>query len=421
MEYLNMQRKIFATIVMCLTLLILSSFSYAETVEVKGVVFEDANHDKVFDASESPLPGVAVSDGKTVTSTNKQGRYQLQTEARRIVFVSVPATYHAAENEFYVNVGDPQAGAREINFPLVVNEDATLDGKFTFVFLSDTHMGFEDISKDGVAKAYLSVAKLHPALVIHGGDIVSDALRTSDERLAEQDFKLYKSELAPIIKSPFYHGIGNHDVFGWVTLPDPKPVPRLYGKKMFEKYFGPTYYSFNYKQCHFVILDSISRTKTDAGETTYYGSIGPTELEWLQKDLTEIDRSHPVIMVSHIPTINALGSCFGVNNEVVSTPFAEKTLKHQIANLQQLFADVLGEYNFKLALAGHYHTFEEVHWKDNMHDAKFVVGGSICGDWWKGDRTIGRISWPRGYTVVKVDGENFEVSYVPLGQLDIAK
>ncbi len=416
-----MSRKILTVIVTSLTLLIVSSLSFAEAVEVGGIVFDDANRNNVFDAGEKPLQGVVVSDGKAVTVTNEQGRYQLQTEMRSIVFVSVPATYHAADNEFYKIVGDLRApSSQQMNFPLVANDDTALDGKFTFIFVTDTHIRHGDISKDGVAKAYQSIASLHPALVIHGGDIISDALKTSDERLAEQNFKLYKSQLAPIIKSPFFHDVGNHDVFGWVALPEPKPVPRLYGKKMYEKYFGPTYYSFNYKQCHFVVLDSISRTKTDTGDTTYFGFIGPTEIEWLRKDLAEIDRSRPVIMVSHIPTINALGSCFGINNEVVSMPWGDKTLKHQIANLQELLGDVFNGYNFKLALAGHYHTFEEVHWKDNMHDCMFVVGGSICGDWWKGDRAVGRISWPRGYTVIKVNGEHFDVSYVPLGQREAA-
>lgn len=67
------------------------------------------------------------------------------------------------------------------------------------------------------------------------------------------------------------------------------------------------------------------------------------------------------------------------------------------------------------ALAGHYHTFEEVHWKSNEHDTRFVVVGSICGEWWKGDHRRGRSSWPEGFRIIEVYGDKFAASYVPYG------
>ncbi|UCD56181.1 MAG: hypothetical protein JSV16_10090, partial [Candidatus Hydrogenedentota bacterium] len=164
-----------------------------------------------------------------------------------------------------------------------------------------------------------------------------------------------------------------------------------------------------------VVLDSIAPTRTADGAMTYYGFIDSEQLEWLRKDLAQIGRSKPVILVSHIPTINALASAVGLETEFVSTPTGEKRLKHQVGNFQQILGEILKGYNFRLALAGHYHTYEEVRWKDNEHDALFVVGGSICGDWWRGDRIVGYSSWPEGFTLIKVDGEKFNVSYIPYG------
>ena len=41
-----------------------------------------------------------------------------------------------------------------------------------------------------------------------------------------------------------------------------------------------------------------------------------------------------------------------------------------------------------------------------------VVGGSVSGEWWKGDHSAGASSWPEGFTLVEVDGEKFETSYI---------
>lgn len=193
----------------------------------------------------------------------------------------------------------------------------------------------------------------------------------------------------------------------------PRSPRRCYGKRIYENYLGPTYYSFNYEHCHFIALDSIAYTEND-GEPTYYGFVDNAQLEWLRQDLSVAGRSRPIILVTHIPTINALASYLGLRSEMVTTPDGKKVPKHQIANFRELL-EILNGSNLRLALAGHYHTCEEVRWKDNQRDALFVLGGSVCGEWWKGDREVNGTSWPEGFTVVKVDGEEFELSYVSYG------
>jgi hypothetical protein len=381
-------------------------------------VFEDADNDAAFDEGENPLPGVAVSDGVDVAITDEQGLYRLQTDGRRIVFVSVPGSHHAPDNKFY---RDPEGrgGEQTLHFPLVRNAETTDREKFMFVFVTDTHTADYRYAREGTEKAYKAIAALEPDLVIHGGDIVFDLLHVSREALARQQFDLYVDELAPLIEAPLYHTIGNHDILGWSVAPAPESESPLYGKKIYRKYFGPTHYSFNYNQCHFIILDSIGRTMNDAGGGTYYGSLDQEQLEWVQKDLAVVGTAKPVILVSHIPMINALASLFGVTSEAVHAPDGTRVPKHQTRGFQQLLGEVLDGYNFRLALAGHYHTYEEIHWIDNTHDAYFVVGGSVCGEWWKGDRTVGYSRWAEGFTRVEVDGDEFAFSYVPFGWLGV--
>jgi hypothetical protein len=110
--------------------------------------------------------------------------------------------------------------------------------------------------------------------------------------------------------------------------------------------------------------------------------------------------------------INALASLFGLKIEVVRMPDGERTPKHRDYRLPRLLGGTLKGYNLKLVLAGHYHPCEEVHWKTSEHDALFVVGGSVSGAWWRGDRSAGASSWPEGFTLVEVDGENFETLYI---------
>jgi hypothetical protein len=383
----------------------------ANGVSATGIVFEDGNGNGVFDAGEHALPDVVVSDGMTVVVTGDAGRYEIGTDPGRIIFVSVPGSHHAPGNRFY---GKSESAATRIDFPLVRNADADAPEQFTFVFVTDTHVADYRGAKEGVRKAYETIAAERPDLVVHGGDIVFDAFRTSDEAFARRDFDMYKNDLAPIITMPFYHTLGNHDVFGWMAPPESQPPWPPPGKKIFAEYFGPTHYSFNYKHCHFVILDSIGRTENE-GKPDYFGFVDPAQIEWLRRDLETVDPARPIVVVTHIPMVNALASWYGVKGETIVAPDGERTAKHQVYGFQRLMSDALQGRNFKLALAGHFHTFEDVHWKTNEHDAHFIVGGAVCGEWWKGDRAVGPASWPEGFTRITVSGDDFDVSYVSYG------
>jgi hypothetical protein len=409
-----MRKNLTAIVALALSFVLAHSSASAKEVFLTGRVFEDSNSNGAFDQGESPLPGTAVSDGRDVVVTDSEGRYRIGTEAD-IIFVSVPGSHHAANNQYYQRIESDGGAGQTSDFPLIKNESTADDDTFTFAFVTDTHAADYRRAKEGIAKAYGAVSRLNPALVIHGGDIIFDALKTANPKWAEAQYKLYKNELAPIIKPPFYHSVGNHDVFAWVALPNPDPAPPLYGKRMFEKYFGPAYYSFNYKHCHFIVIDSLGKTKTDSGEPTYHGFIDDVQLEWLKKDLGAVDSEAPIIVVTHIPMINALASMFGTRSEIVPGHDGVMTPKHQIQNMAKILGEVLRQRNFRLALAGHYHTFEEIHWKSNEHDTRFIVGGSICGEWWKGDHRLGLSSWAEGFTLVNVDGDNFAASYVPYG------
>ena len=81
---------------------------------VTGTVFDDRNENGVQDKGEKGLANVTVSDGKNITVTDKQGKYELVVETDRrvsdIVFVTTPSGYTVPTDDnktpqFYKQLG----------------------------------------------------------------------------------------------------------------------------------------------------------------------------------------------------------------------------------------------------------------------------------------------------------------------------
>ncbi|MBO8471383.1 MAG: hypothetical protein IAB82_06265 [Bacteroidetes bacterium] len=57
------------------------------------------SYGRVIDYEGNPVPGVAVSDGEIVTTTDDKGQYYLRSEKEEgFVFISVPKNYRVAVN-----------------------------------------------------------------------------------------------------------------------------------------------------------------------------------------------------------------------------------------------------------------------------------------------------------------------------------
>ena len=70
--------------------------AYPQTA--KGVVYHDANENRVRDADEKPLPGVRVSNGSQIVSTNEQGQYTLPVDDDTTLFVIKPRGWRTPVN-----------------------------------------------------------------------------------------------------------------------------------------------------------------------------------------------------------------------------------------------------------------------------------------------------------------------------------
>lgn len=268
--------------------------------------------------------------------------------------------------------------------------------RFRFVHFTDPHIQPELGAADGVAMAVRKLLSLRPRpdFVLTGGDHVMDLLKVTRER-ANLQFRLLEEALRPL-EMPVFPAVGNHDVFGWstdspITESDPE-----YGKRMFEERFakGPLYRSFEHKGWRFIVLDSIQAKGRD-----YTLGIDDAQLTWLSSELEKAGRV-PTVVMSHAPILTA----FVQYTEGATAATSPKLIAANGREVQALLA----KHNVKAVLQGHTHVVEEI----DYLGTKYITGGAVSGDWWKGPRLAVH---PEGFAVFDVDGDRLSWQYVPYG------
>ena len=265
-----------------------------------------------------------------------------------------------------------------------------LDSSFSFVFMTDIHI------KSEVAAAFLqvidSVNKLKPDFVVTGGDLVFDVMRGKPKN-ADTLFQLYRT-LTKKLNMPIYNGIGNHDLFGIYPESDVDSTYPQYKYGMYEKYIGKTYYSFNHRGWHFIVLNSI-----DVLGKRYLGVIGEDQMEWIKKDLAAVDTNTPIVVSLHIPLISVYQQLY---------PSKKGTdLSDVFVTNRNEVLDLFAKHNLKIVLQGHMHWVEDVFVNNKTH---FITGGSVAGrPSWKGTE-----KGPRGFMYFTVRNQSFSWKYVLL-------
>jgi Icc protein len=259
-----------------------------------------------------------------------------------------------------------------------------------FVFFTDTHIQPELDAAKGCDMCFAQIAAAKPEFAIMGGDHVFDALGVSPAR-AKLVFNLFTNS-SKALGMPVYHTIGNHDAFGVLTTSGVAPTDPLYGKKMYEDLFGKTYYSFDKKGYHFVVLDSIQPTP----DRLWEARIDEDQLAWLRDDLKKLAPGTPVIGVVHCPMVTA----FATYAQIIASGQKYNTLT--VANSVDVL-EVLGTANVLAVLQGHTHINEEVDYKTT----RYVTSGAVCGNWWRGARMGTR----EGYSVIRVHDGNVTARY----------
>jgi Icc protein len=160
-------------------------------------------------------------------------------------------------------------------------------GSFSFVQISDSHIGFsKEANKNVIATLQATVDKINalperPDLLIHTGDLTHLSTPREFDTVTEI---LKGAKVGQIACVP-----GEHDIIG-----DSKYLER-FGKGT----QGEGWYSFNHRGVHFIGLVNVASEGTDKG----LGILGPEQLDWLKADLASLTASTPVVVFAHVPLV----------------------------------------------------------------------------------------------------------------------
>lgn len=396
---------------------LLVSSSSTATAELTGIVFVDANGNGTRDHGELGRAGIAVSNGRDVVRTNVYGRYRLPERPGYVALTcpdqfDCPLRYRegagdfpleAAPNEggfFFIQVSDVEALEDIADFAgfsssaprwlpgnlsdwLVLRdlrrtfgmEDDVLAGRlratlaryrnveglsnvevvgayFDEVFEPGSELGrTADAARDSMAE----IAALGPAFVISTGDMVLAEPRASPAAIAAR-LRFYR-EITEATGIPFYNTIGHNEITV-AESPGPTAGAPQHGKDLFRRFHGPTHYSFDRGNFHFVALDThhpeSNRSGTERWSVT---KLDPDVRHWLDADLAE----HPNMV--HV----------ALNHEPFHSSL-DGTEEYNRADDEGLFA----KHEVRYSLAGHIHRngFER------RNGTTHITTGALSGSQW---------------------------------------
>jgi 3',5'-cyclic AMP phosphodiesterase CpdA len=165
-------------------------------------------------------------------------------------------------------------------------EAATAAASFTFLQISDSHVGFDKAANpNALGTLQEAIAKVKalpnkPAFMLHTGDITHLSAPAQFDNAAQAIGAA---------------GLDVHYVPGEHDILDEEP-----GKAFLERYGkkakGSGWYSFDQNGVHFVGLVNVMNLQAGG-----LGILGPEQLAWLADDVKGLSASTPIVVFAHIP------------------------------------------------------------------------------------------------------------------------
>lgn len=393
-----------------------------------GFVFEDANENSRFDAGETGVPGVLVTNGFEWTKTDSTGYYELPVHADMNLSVvqpsgwRVPVDHRMVPQFFYIHKeggtgyplrygGLPDTGPapEQVNFPLNRQGASGLD--FSCAIVGDPQAySNEQISflRDGVFADIIAAPFAPGDCMIQMGDVVGDDLDLLERHL----------ELSAMTGLKQWLVIGNHDIdFDARTNADKSDSWR--------RIFGPNYYAFEQGDVLFVVLDNVyypcgpedaarGRSNCEEGRRpSYNGRLTEAQFAWLEGLLEHTPEDRLIVLNKHIPLVSFVDATSG---------------QHQTDELSRIYA--LLEGREALSLSGHTHTIENhapgqvfEGWTESVGGVplpfRHIVVGAASGAWFQGDfnadgvpMALQRMGAPMGWMRLDFSGTGYTERYI---------
>lgn len=264
-----------------------------------------------------------------------------------------------------------------------------------FAFITDTHVRPTDNAVKWIEVALKKVAAAKPDFVVHGGDLLDIAERQSIAECRET-FAIWK-KLATESGLKFHHTLGNHDLAAMVGDKRDENHPS-FGKGFFckEMAMSNSYYAVDYPKLKLIVLDTVE-VKNDGA---WRGYVDEAQIEWLKKELAATDPKKPIVVSGHIPIFSLTPEYDAGSDKPISPGMI-------VVNGKQVF-EVMKDHNVVAVFQGHTHSIEDLRYIKT----KYITGGAICGNWWKGNRF--GVHEP-GFALVEVFADRAEWTYQTYG------
>lgn len=327
------------------------------------------------------IADVAVTDGINIVTTDADGRYSLLTlDESRFVYITTPSGYDvmvkdATIPQFYKEL------AKTDNFDFELSKSEIDDKKHVFFVHTDAQVTSNDDLKQ-YSKVVADNVALRDSygdkkmLAFDCGDMVGDSPWL---------FPGYVETIKPL-DMPMYRAIGNHDMtYGGRTFET--------SYKTFEDYFGPSHFSLNVGDAHYIVIDDNFYTGYGINYIAY---VPERTFRWIEQDLALVPDDKLLFVFMHIPS--------ALVQDIKDTKF-DSDLMTNVRQFHELFKG-----RDTHIISGHTHFNLNMEYGKNLFEHNTAAA---CGTWWKTEECMDGA--PRGYAVYEVDGDKVKWYYKSSG------
>jgi hypothetical protein len=298
----------------------------------------------------APLPGIMLS-GNTDSSVSLQIENINPDFYAESVSSSNLTVTKITPNTIQINI-ELKAGS-DVNIVPEQPNDPQNAGKYNYVILGDNRDGY-----DTFEQIIQQVNGFRPVFVIDNGDLVFSG-KPNQYRLFDQ--------MTAQLSTTLCTTLGNHDIRGD-------------GAETYRMLYGPSFYSFDFADSHFVFLDS-------SPGWAHKQAISEEQYTWLEQDLQKAQGRH-IFVITHIPphdprsgvTPNEIPNYIdkaesGDNwaDRKLSNYYETKDMAHGFQDPAEAdkFESIMSTYHVETVYLSHIHSYYE-YTKD---DVRYLISG----------------------------------------------